>query len=57
MATTTKSIPANKTLALLRQLMSDKRETQRELQEAFAKDVDLQQVVAELDKQYATRHA
>lgn len=41
----------------MRRLVSDKREAKRQLREAFAKDVDLQRVVTDLDKQYAERNA
>lgn len=49
--------PANKTLELMRRLVADKRETQRQLREAFANDADLRRAVNELDNQYAKRNA
>ncbi|GAB4040774.1 hypothetical protein [Spirosoma gilvum] len=49
--------PANKTLELMRRLAADKRETQRQLREAFARDAELQRIVNELDSQYAKRNA
>ena len=53
MAHVIKKTPVNKTLELMRRLVAEKRETQRQLRKEFAKNVDLQRVIIELDKQHA----
>ena len=52
--TTTQEAP-NETIALLRRLAAEKRETKRQMREAFATDPEIQRIVNELDKRNAKK--
>ncbi|MFD2570119.1 hypothetical protein ACFSUS_05695 [Spirosoma soli] len=45
----------NETIALLRRLAAEKRETKRQMREAFKNDPEIQRIVRELDDQNAQR--
>lgn len=45
----------NETIALLRRLAAEKRETKRQMRQAFATDPDVQRIVNELDAHHAQR--
>lgn len=55
MEPTNTEVPPNKTIALLRRLTAEKRETKRQMRESFQTDPEIQRIVNELDKQHAER--
>ena len=46
----------NSTILLLRRLAAEKRETKRQMREAFATDPEIQRIIKELDKQNAEKN-
>lgn len=55
MKSTTAQEAPNETIALLRRLAADKRETQRQMRESFKTDPEVQRIIEELDRQHAER--
>lgn len=45
----------NETIALLRRLAAEKRETQRQMREAFATDPEVKRIIEELDQNHAKK--